>query len=243
MWRRPTVSSVGAILKNPAYAGSFVYGRTRTERTGPNHTPAQKPLPITEWRIHIRDVYPPYIDWATYEKIQAMIRDNHSEYDRNKTRGVPRPGKALLHGLVHCGECGHKMVVQYKGGTQYLCNSLRQQSQVPVCQRVPGDPIDDHVVGLALVFGDVLIRVHSNFKLAMHIGSELDFGIKIGHDFDVRVLNNAHPEFQYEVVKTGVAVFSRDEHKRFDYEADVISTYLDLKEMYDFFDREYLARA
>ena len=63
VWRRPTVSSVGAILKNPAYAGSFVYGRTRAERTGPDHTPVQKPLPITEWRIHIRDVYPPYIDW------------------------------------------------------------------------------------------------------------------------------------------------------------------------------------
>ncbi len=147
-WRRPTVSSVGAILKNPAYAGSFVYGRTRTERTGPEHNPVQKPRPVSEWRIHIRNLYPPYIDWATYEKIQVMIGDNHSEYDRNKTRGVPRPGKALLHGLVHCGECGRKLVVQYKGGTQYLCNSLRQQSQVPVCQRIPGDPIDDHVVGL-----------------------------------------------------------------------------------------------
>jgi len=40
------------------------------------------------------------------------------------------------------------MVVQYKGGTQYLCNALRQQHQVPVCQRIPGDPIDDHVVHL-----------------------------------------------------------------------------------------------
>jgi DNA invertase Pin-like site-specific DNA recombinase len=148
IWRRPTVSSVGSILKNPAYAGSYVYGRTRTERTGPNQPPVQKPLPESEWRIHIRDVYPPYIDWATYEKIVAMIRDNHSEYDRNKTRGVPRPGKALLHGLVHCGECGHKMVVQYKGGTQYLCNSLRQQFRAPVCQRIPGDSVDDHVVGL-----------------------------------------------------------------------------------------------
>jgi len=148
VWRRPTVSSVGAILKNPAYAGSYVYGRTRTERTGPNQPSVQKPLPAPEWRIHIRDVYPPYIDWATYEKIQAMIRDNHSEYDRNKTRGVPRPGRALLHGLVHCGECGRKMVVQYKGGTQYLCNSLRQQHQVPVCQRIRGDSVDDHVVGL-----------------------------------------------------------------------------------------------
>src|SRR5262245_19147249 len=54
VWRRPTVSSAGAILKNPAYAGSFVYGRTRTDRTGPDHTPVQKPLPITEWRIPIR---------------------------------------------------------------------------------------------------------------------------------------------------------------------------------------------
>jgi len=148
VWRRPTVSSVGAILKNPAYAGSYVYGRTRTVRTGPDHNAVQKPLPVSEWRIHIRDLYPPYIDWASYEKIQAMICDNHSEYERNKTRGIPRPGKALLHGLVYCGECGHKMVVQYKGGTQYLCNSLRQQSQVPVCQRIPGDPIDDHVIRL-----------------------------------------------------------------------------------------------
>jgi hypothetical protein len=79
-----------------------------------------------------------------------MVRDNHSEYDRNKTRGVPRPGKALLHGLVYCGECGHKMVVQYKGRPCYLCNYLRQQYQVPVCQNLPADPIDAHVVGAFL---------------------------------------------------------------------------------------------
>jgi hypothetical protein len=75
-----------------------------------------------------------------------MLRDNYSEYDRNRTRGIPRPGKALLHGLVCCGQCGHKMVVQYKGGTQYLCNQLRGQYQVPVCQRLPADPIDGWVV-------------------------------------------------------------------------------------------------
>src|SRR5215207_1462403 len=31
-WRRATVSSVGAILRNPAYAGAFAYGRTRSVR-------------------------------------------------------------------------------------------------------------------------------------------------------------------------------------------------------------------
>src|SRR5207302_8524157 len=73
---------------------------------------------------------------------------NYSEYDRNKNRGVPRPGKALLHGLVYCGECGHKMVVQYKGTSQYICNYLQQQHRVPVCQRIASDAIDERVVHL-----------------------------------------------------------------------------------------------
>jgi hypothetical protein len=42
------------------------------------------------------------------------------------------------------------MVVQYKGRPCYLCNYLRQQYQVPVCQRVPTDPIDAHVVAAFL---------------------------------------------------------------------------------------------
>ncbi|MCA1599184.1 MAG: zinc ribbon domain-containing protein, partial [Chloroflexi bacterium] len=84
--------------------------------------------------------------WETFEQIQAMLQDNYAAYDRNKSRGIPRPGKALLHGLVYCGECGHKLVVQYKGGTRYLCNFLRQQYRVPVCQNVPADAVDAWVV-------------------------------------------------------------------------------------------------
>ena len=32
-WARATICSVAAILKNPAYAGAFVYGRTRMRAT------------------------------------------------------------------------------------------------------------------------------------------------------------------------------------------------------------------
>ena len=147
VWRRPTISAILSILKNPAYAGAFVYGRTRSvPRADDPEKFVQKPLPMAEWKVCLRDKYPAYIGWDTFERIQGMIRDNHSEYDRNKSRGVPRPGKALLHGIVYCGECGHKMVVQYKGGPRYLCNYLRQQYRVPVCQNLPADPIDAHVV-------------------------------------------------------------------------------------------------
>jgi DNA invertase Pin-like site-specific DNA recombinase len=147
VWRFPTVAAILSILKHPAYAGAFTYGRTRTIRSGPGpHQARQHPLPQDEWKVCVKDKYPAYISWDTYEQIQAMLKDNYAEYDRNKTRGVPRPGKALLHGLVACGACGHKMVVQYKTGTRYLCNALRQQYGVPVCQYIPADPIDDAVV-------------------------------------------------------------------------------------------------
>jgi DNA invertase Pin-like site-specific DNA recombinase len=151
IWRQPTVHAILAILKNPAYAGAFVYGRTRAvPRASAPHQRTQKPLPMAEWKVCHKDRYPAYIDWGTFERIQAMVQDNHSEYDRNKTRGVPRRGKALLHGIVYCGECGHKMVVQYKKGTRYLCNYLRQHYQVPVCQNLPADPIDAYVVSAFL---------------------------------------------------------------------------------------------
>jgi DNA invertase Pin-like site-specific DNA recombinase len=90
-WRRPTVAAILAILKNPAYAGAFVYGRTRTVRTGAGPRQAsQKKLPVEQWRIRVNDKYPAYISWTTYEQIQAMLKDNYAEYDRNKTRGIPR---------------------------------------------------------------------------------------------------------------------------------------------------------
>jgi DNA invertase Pin-like site-specific DNA recombinase len=146
-WRAPSIAAVLSILKNPAYAGAFVYGRTRTERPDPTAARStQRPLPLEAWRIRVNDQYPAYISWETYEQIQARLQQNYAEYDRNQTRGIPRPGAALLQGLVYCGECGHKLVVQYKGGTRYLCNYFRQQYGTPVCQYLPADPIDAHGV-------------------------------------------------------------------------------------------------
>jgi DNA invertase Pin-like site-specific DNA recombinase len=145
-WKRPTIASLGSMVKNPAYAGAFVYGRTQSFRAEHTGKLRQRLRPPDQWRIVVRDRYPAYITWETFEKIRQMLRDNHAEYDRNKTRGVPRDGQALLHGIVYCGECGHKLCVQYKGGTQYLCNHLRQQHGEPVCQRLPAMPIDEQVV-------------------------------------------------------------------------------------------------
>lgn len=77
---------------------------------------------------------------------EPMLADNYAAYDRNKSRGVPREGAALLHGIVYCGACGHKMLSQYKQGARSLCTALRQHYHVPVCQCMPADAVDQHVV-------------------------------------------------------------------------------------------------
>jgi len=146
VWRPASIAAVVCIARNPAYAGAFVYGKTKTIRKLDGSRPQQKRREMEDWTVMIKDRYPSYISWETFEQIQSMLSNNYAEYDRNRTRGVPRKGAALLQGLVYCGKCGHKMVVQYKGGTRYLCNYHRQQMQKSVCQFLSADPIDQKVV-------------------------------------------------------------------------------------------------
>jgi DNA invertase Pin-like site-specific DNA recombinase len=150
-WRSPTVAAVNSLLHNPAYAGAFVYGRTRSvAKAGSKRRWTLQRLPMEQWKICIRDKYPAYIDWATYERILTMLRDNRSDYHHKQTRGVPRAGKALLHGIVYCGECGHKIGVSYRSSGRYVCRFLHQQQHIPVCQNLPAQAIDDYVVELFL---------------------------------------------------------------------------------------------
>lgn len=145
-WRRADVSNVGAIINNPAYAGAYVYGR-RTRKNAEKTTTTSDRVPRSQWHVCQQDKYPAYISWETFVKMETMLRDNYAEYDRNKTRGVPREGAALLHGIMYCGQCGHKLCVEYQRRTLYLCNRLAQHTPgAPVCQSLPADAIDAQVV-------------------------------------------------------------------------------------------------
>lgn len=146
VWRTPTVAAVISILRNPAYAGAFSYGKRQTQVPPGGGRPRQRRVPRSEWKVLVHDRYPAYVAWETFERIASILDDNYGAYEHNRRRGVPRQGAALLQGLVYCGRCGHKMMVQYKGGNEYLCNYLRGQTQAPVCQRLPADPVDQQVV-------------------------------------------------------------------------------------------------
>src|SRR2546422_3563057 len=142
VWRTPTVAAVIAILRNPAYAGTFAYGKTQTQVPPGGGRPQQRRRPLVEWKVIVHDRSPASVTWETFARMPAMLDDNYAAYEHNRRRGVPRHGAALLQGIVYCGRCGHKMMVQYKGGNEYLCNYLRGQTQAPVCQWLPVDPVD-----------------------------------------------------------------------------------------------------
>lgn len=145
-WRTPNAAMLSAILTNPAYAGAFVYGRTRTLPDDAQGKCRRKQVPANEWKVCLHDKYPAYISWETFEKINAMLHDNHSEYQRRQSRGIPRDGHALLQGIVYCGECGHKMTVTYKSWPRYTCPFLRNRGQGVGCPCAPAAPLDQQVL-------------------------------------------------------------------------------------------------
>src|SRR2546428_5261038 len=49
VWRTPTVAAVMAILRNPAYAGTFAYGKTQSQVPPGGGRPPQRPRALSPW--------------------------------------------------------------------------------------------------------------------------------------------------------------------------------------------------
>jgi len=146
-WMKPSKTSIMSFLKNPAYSGANVYGKTEIELIDfSTKKKRRKRLPMEQWKYIVKDKFPSYITWECFELIQSILKENYSEYAKRQTKGIPRSGNALLHGLVYCGECGHKMHVHYSSGERYICNSLKRTYAVSSCQHIPINSVDKFVV-------------------------------------------------------------------------------------------------
>ena len=152
IWKPPNTSALHSLLKNPAYAGAFAYGRRIVDLT--RQTPGRPATgrirqPLGNWIAVVKGVYPSYITWEQHESIRRMIAENaQAMRDRMTRRQAIRGGRSLLTGLVRCGRCGHTMCVAYKDNRfQYVCQAARNRLGQPSCQFVSGEAIDAAVVG------------------------------------------------------------------------------------------------
>src|SRR5215831_9802282 len=128
VWKIPTQSLIRDILRNPFYAGAYVWGRrpmTTLLVDGRLEKRQSAMRPAEECRVFIRDHHVGYIDWATYEENQRMIRRNSVNWEGDESMAAIRAGQGLLVGLLRCGHCGRKLHVRYWGGrgthARYLC--------------------------------------------------------------------------------------------------------------------------
>ena len=156
MWGELRHDDVLRILHQPAYAGAFVFGRTRTAKTAAGKVQITA-LPRDQWQVVVRDAHAGYITWEQYEAHLAQLAANSRAYAPARL-SPPREGPALLQGLVLCGRCGERMTVRYhqRGGRRvvpdYLCQRDGIERGTVPCQRVPGRDLDAAV-------GDLLLEV------------------------------------------------------------------------------------
>ena len=117
-WVEPTYHAVHTTLTHPAYAGAYVYGRSRDEiRLGAGGAlrKRRRRLPRDQWEVLIPDHHPGFTDWDTYLANQARIGGNIRPQASAPGTGAVREGSALLQGLATCGSCGRKLAVFYRG--------------------------------------------------------------------------------------------------------------------------------
>jgi len=154
-WHRPHRGMVVNILRNPIYAGAYVYGRRQTDprRQQPGR-PATGRTPLVEpanWQACVRDHFPAYITWEQFEHNQSRLKAN-----RNLLRATAvRSGTALLQGLVRCGRCNLGMSVQYakrRGQVypRYVCSQDASHHGGRVCTSISGPCVDRAVSAEAL---------------------------------------------------------------------------------------------
>ena len=159
-WVTAAYPAVHKILTHPAYAGAYVYGRTRAERyIDASGTPAGKRRAVPrpeDWQVLITGHHPGYIDWDTYLANTARLAANMAPVRGADGTGATREGCALLQGLAICGICGRRLGVFYRGAAKsvpgYQCNGgvLVGGGQGRFCTRVSGLRIDPVVAGHVL---------------------------------------------------------------------------------------------
>jgi DNA invertase Pin-like site-specific DNA recombinase len=149
-WHTPRRETLRLLLRRPAYAGAYTWGRHATDprrvQPGRRGTGRVERAPH-ECAVFLPDNHPAYISWDQYQ-------NNLCRLQQHPTPG-PRPGPArtnvgLLAGLVVCGQCGCRMQTRYTRYLQYACQRHAMDQAGPLCQSLAGARLDQLVAAQVL---------------------------------------------------------------------------------------------
>ena len=151
VWRLPVQNRILSVIKNPAYAGAFVYGR-RCTRTAVVEGRARRTsgheMSPEDWEVVIRDHHDSYISWDDYVRNNRMLKEN-AAISAHWRGGAVKRGPALLSGLLRCGRCGRKLHVGYDGKksrvARYFCRGGHINHGVNRCLSVGALRVDQTI--------------------------------------------------------------------------------------------------
>jgi len=153
IWGHLTDSRVLSILKNPAYAGVYVFGRFRCVKEilaeGIVRQRIRK-MPRDSWLVEIQNHHEGYVSWDEHLANQDQLERNRTQRPETVLPQAAREGLALLQGLLVCGKCGRRLTVRYRGNggiyPVYECNWLKRQGRATKsCMAIACDPLDQAV--------------------------------------------------------------------------------------------------
>lgn len=148
VFRPLTASAAMRTLRNPRYAGAYVYGRRTYFRTVDGKKSHRKRTE-RDWLACIPDAHPGYITWSRFQENLKLLELNGHGYETARA-SPPREGVALLQGRAVCGRCGQYLRVRYRDSrgrleAWYVCDRPALARGAPSCQTIAGTPIDEAV--------------------------------------------------------------------------------------------------
>jgi len=194
-WNQPTTSTISKILKNPIYAGAYVYGRKETRTSIVDGQPIKTSghqLPMERWKVLIKDHHDGYISWDEFVANQNQLQQNATKRG-SAVRGAAKRGSALLVGLLRCQKCGRKFDVRYKGihsnTPLYVC-----RGQAAIGRK--GGCIEFYGTQLEALVADEVLRVVEPASIALAEQTE-QLCQKKQHEKEHHIINNlAQAEYE-----------------------------------------------
>jgi DNA invertase Pin-like site-specific DNA recombinase len=136
LWGHLTHARVLGILKNPSYAGVYVFGRYQYQKeinAAGEICAKMRQVAMPDWRVRLESHHEGYIAWDDFMQNQQQLAKNRTNGEETVLSGAAREGLALLQGLLLCGVCGHKLTVRYTGNgglyPTYVCDGRRRDGR------------------------------------------------------------------------------------------------------------------